>query len=167
MGDPTERGATKQIFGLLRASGHPHTWQHHAPIVSSLHAAELRGASLAIGGKSLLFKIGKQPDFRLMVLSAARLTDNRLIRKHFGVQKLRFARPEELLAHTGLRPGCVPPFGRPVFDVPLYVDQELAEKAEIAFTPADHCISVRMAMAHYLEVSAPVDVFAFSRPPPA
>lgn len=120
--------------------------------------------SLAIGGKSLLFKIGKRPDFRLLVLSAARRTDNRLIRKHFGVQKLRFARTEELLEHTGLRPGCVPPFGRPIFDLPLYVDQELADKAEIAFTPADHRISVRMAMADYLAVAAPVDVFAFSRP---
>ena len=111
----------------------------------------------------LLFKIGKQPDFRLFVVSAALRTDNRPMRRFFGVQKLRFARREELLSLTGLEPGCVPPFGRPLFDLPLYVDAGIAAGDEIAFTAADHRVSIRMKMADYLAVAKPEAVFSFSR----
>lgn len=157
-----ENGVTKAIFRMLEASGRPYTRVDHVAATSSPHAAQLRGAPLAIGGKSLLFKIGRSPDFRLLVVSAARRTENRRIRRHFGVQKLRFARPEELLAHTSLRPGCVPPLGRPIFDLPVFVDAALAASDEIAFTAADHRISVRMAMADYLAVAQPDGIFPFS-----
>jgi len=163
MAECAENSVTQAIFALLDASGRPFSRQEHIALTSSEHAAELRGVPLAMGGKSLLFKIGKRPDFRLMVVSAARRTDNRLIRKHFGVQKLRFARTEELLAHTGLTPGCVPPFGRPIFDLPVYVDAELAGREEVAFTPGDHRISVRMRMEDYLAVARVDGVFGFSR----
>ena len=154
---------TRAIFALLDASGVAYSRQHHAAVDSSEHAAKLRGVPLAMGGKSLLFKIGKRPDFRLLVISAAQRTDGRLIRKHFGVQKMRFARTEELMAHTGLRPGCVPPFGRPIFDLPVYVEAELAAREEIAFTAADHRISVRMKVADYLAVAKVDGVFSFCR----
>jgi len=158
-----EHSVTQAIFELLEGSGRPFERLDHPPVRTSEHAAELRGTPLSIGGKSLLFKVGKKPDFRLFVLKASQRTENRPMRKFFGVQKLRFARPEELLAHTGLTPGCVPPFGRPVFDLPVYVDAELAAGDEIAFTAADHRISVRMAMADFLEIAQPDGIFAFAR----
>ena len=99
----------------------------------------------------------------LFVLSAARRTDNRPMRHHLGVQKLRFARREELLTHTGLEPGCVPPFGHPLFNLPVYVDASLAAGEEIAFTAADHRLSIRMAMGDYLAVARPAGIFDFSR----
>ena len=163
MADFAYNAVTESIFALLDASGVPYQRQHHAAVESSEHAAQLRGVPLAMGGKSLLFKIGRRPDFRLMVISAAQRTDGRRMRHHFGVQKMRFARTEELLAHTGLRPGCVPPFGRPIFDLPVYVDAELAAGEELAFTAADHRVSVRMAMADYLAVARVDGVFDFRR----
>lgn len=154
---------TRAIFALLDQAGVPYERIEHPAARTSEEAAAVRGTPLAIGGKSLLFKIGKQPDFRLCIVSAARQTDNRPMRKFFGVQKLRFARREELLQHTGLAPGCVPPFGRPIFDLPLFVDAALADEEELAFTAANHQISVRMRMADYLAVARPDGVFHFSR----
>jgi Ala-tRNA(Pro) deacylase len=162
-GAPPAPSVSETILTLLEASGVPYTRIDHPVVKTSEEAARTRGTPLAIGGKSLLLKIGKKPDFRLFVVSASRRTDNRPLRKFLGVQKLRFARREELLAHTGLEPGCVPPFGRPVFDLPVYVDAHLAAGAEIAFTAADHCVSIRMQMSDYLALAQPEAVFAFSR----
>lgn len=158
-----ENTVTKDIFALLDASGCPYERIDHPAVRTSADAARLRGTPLSIGGKSLLFKIGKQPDFRLFIVAASRRTANRPLRQFFGVQKLRFARREELLAHTGLEPGCVPPFGRPIFDLPVYVDSALAAGEELAFTAADHRISVRMKMADYLAAAKPDGVFAFGQ----
>jgi len=46
---------------------------------------------------------------------------------------LRFASREELLELTGLVPGSVPPFGRPILPFPLYVDTGIAANDRIAF----------------------------------
>jgi prolyl-tRNA editing enzyme YbaK/EbsC (Cys-tRNA(Pro) deacylase) len=162
--DASAPTVTDRIVALLNAAGVAYTRLEHPVVKTSEEAARTRGTPLEIGGKSLLFKIGKTSDFRLFVVSAARRTDNRPMRRFFGVQKLRFARREELMVHTGLEPGCVPPFGPPVFDVPLYVDTHLAGLEEIAFTAANHRLSIRMKMADYLAVAKPAAVFSFSRP---
>ncbi len=162
-GTPSPPSVTETILALLDEAGVAYTRIDHPVVKTSEEAAQTRGTPLEIGGKSLLLKIGKKPDFRLFVVSASRRTDNRPLRKFLGVQKLRFARRDELLAHTGLEPGCVPPFGRPVFALPVYVDAHLAAGDEIAFTAADHCVSIRMKMADYLAVAQPEAVFSFSR----
>jgi Ala-tRNA(Pro) deacylase len=148
-----------RIEALL--DGVPHERLVHPPTRSATEAAEVRGTPLAIGGKSLLFKLGKR-DFAMLVVSGAKRTSNRAIRHALGIQRLRFARPEELLARTGLTPGCVPPFGRPVFDVPLYVDAGTAAQARIAFSLASHEESVVMRTEDWLRIARPERIFPFS-----
>ena len=148
-----------RIEALL--DGVPHERRVHAPTHSAVEAAAIRGTPLAIGGKSLLFKLGKR-DFAMLVVSGAKRTSNRAIRHALGIQRLRFARPDELLQHTGLTPGCVPPFGRPVFDVPLYVDEATVAQARIAFSLASHEESIVMQTADWLALARPERVFAFS-----
>ena len=153
--------AAQRLTELLEASGRPVRWLEHAYADTAESVAEARGTPLAIGGKSLVFKL---PDgFALFVLSGARRVDSKAIRRRFG-GKLRFATREELHALTGLVPGCVPPFGRPLFEVELYVDAHTAEQPEIAFSAAEHTRSARMATADYLAVAQPADIFRFSRP---
>ncbi|MFT6378090.1 MAG: prolyl-tRNA editing enzyme YbaK/EbsC (Cys-tRNA(Pro) deacylase), partial [bacterium] len=129
---------TGRIIDVLNASGHPYERRNHSLSRTAEEAALVRGTALGIGGKSLVMKLGKKKDFAVFVVSGARRLDNWKVRQAVGVNKLRFATVEELFALTGLRPGCVPPFGRPVFDLPLYVDAVTAEQLRIAFTLADH-----------------------------
>lgn len=152
----------ERLLSMLEASGRPFELIEHGHAKTAEEVASMRGTSLGIGGKSLLFKL--QTGFAIFVLSGERRTDNRLLRKHLGIQRLRFARLEELSQLTALTPGCVPPFGRPLFDLPLYVDRNTADQAEIAFSMASHTHSVRMATADYLAIAAPTDVYSFSRP---
>ena len=148
-----------RIEALL--TGVPHQRIEHDPISSSEDAARLRGTPLAIGGKSLVMKVGGL--FAVFVISAARRSQGRLIRRHFGASRLRFATHEELLSLTGLTPGCVPPFGPPVFELPLYVEQSIIDNERIAFSAGSHTISMVMTVPDYLAIARPTAVFAFSQ----
>ena len=105
-------------------------------------------------------------DRRGFVVLALRGSDavfNRALRRHLSIRRYRFATLDELHALTGLTPGCVPPFGRPVFDMPLYVEARLAAADRIAFSAGSHTDSILMATADWLAAAQPEDVFSFAQ----
>ena len=101
--------------------------------------------------------------FALFVLSAALRVDSQKIKNHFGAKKLRFASAEELMELTGLAPGSVPPFGRPMLDLDLYVDGSVVRNAVIAFNAGSLTDSVIISTEDYLKTAKPA-VLDFSQP---
>ena len=94
-------------------------------------------------------------------LSAARKLDSLAIKQHFAVKELRFASPEELLQLTGLVPGSIPPFGKPLLPFELFVDPSILDNERIAFNTGSLTDSIIMSVVDYLHVTRP-SVFAFS-----
>lgn len=142
----------------------PHTVLEHPYADTGLAVAAARGTPVEIGGKSLVMKLDRGLGFAMLVVGGGdRRIDNLALRRHLRVRRYRFATVEELHALTGLAPGCVPPFGRPVFDLPLFVDTSVAQRSEIAFSAASHTRSIRMAVSDWLAVARPTDIFAFAR----
>jgi Ala-tRNA(Pro) deacylase len=139
-----------------------HTLIDHAPITSAAHASIVRGTPPEIGGKTLLLKLER--DFALLVLPGDARLDGKAVRRAFGIQRYRFASSEELLAHTGLTPGSVPPFGQ-LFGLPLYVDAELVRQPRIAFTLGVPDRSAILAMTDYLALARPDRVVSLSEVP--
>ncbi|RMG29353.1 MAG: hypothetical protein D6730_04025 [Bacteroidetes bacterium] len=133
---------------------------HHEPTPTSEESARARGEDLKTGGKALLLKVGKQ--FHLFVLSAARKLDAPAVKKKLGAKKLRFASREELHQLTGLQPGAVPPFGKPFFELQLYVDTSIPENEKIAFNAGSLTDSVIMKTTDYLRLANPI-IFSFSK----
>jgi Ala-tRNA(Pro) deacylase len=150
-----------RIRGLLDAAGARYRHLEHAPTRTSEESAAARGEPLHVGGKALLLKVGDW--FGLFVLSAARSLDSDAIRLRFGIKRVRFANADELLAMTGLVPGAVPPFGKPVLPVPLYVDRGLLDNDRIAFNAGSLTTSIVLALDVWLEIARPEEVFDFSR----
>lgn len=136
---------------------------HHEPTRTSEESALARGEPLHIGGKALLIK-GDDDQFRLFVLPADAKLDSQAIRSALGLKKTRFGSAEELLALTGLVPGSVPPFGRPILPFDLYVDQGIAENDRIAFNAGSLTDSIILATADYLRAAQPQQVFRFGKP---
>ncbi len=134
---------------------------HHEPTPTSEDSARVRGEALETGGKALLLKIDDK--FALFVMSAARKLNSKAIKKHFGAKKLRFANASELKARTGLVPGSVPPFGRPIFDLDLYVDQSILANDKIAFNAGSLTDSVIMPVNSYLKMARP-EILEFTQP---
>lgn len=59
-----------------------------------------------------------------------------------------------LLELTGLVPGAVPPFGRPVWAFPLYIDEGLQKNARIAFNAGMLTRSLILSGTDYFLVAA-------------
>jgi Ala-tRNA(Pro) deacylase len=144
---------------LLTREGVSYRTLHHAPTLTSEDSARARGEDVRIGGKALVVKVGE--DFRLFVLSAARKLDSLAIKQRFGVKKIRFASPEELLQLTGLVPGSVPPFGKPFLPFELFVDASILDNESIAFNAGSLTDSIIMPVVDYLRIARP-SVFPFS-----
>lgn len=149
----------ERVRAFLASHGVPFMTLHHEAARTSADSAAARGETLDIGAKALVVKVDE--GFALFVLSAARRLDAGKIRAHLGVKKIRFATPEELKARTGLAPGAVPPFGRPLLDLDLFVDTSLAHLDRIAFNAASHTDSITMQSADYLRI-ADAEVFDFA-----
>lgn len=126
---------------------------HHLPTRTSEESAKARGEPLRVGGKALLVKVGGE--FRLFVLSAALPFDSPAVRTHFGVKKIRFTTFDELRDLTGLAPGSVPPFGRPVLPFDLYVDPSVLANERIAFNAGSLTDSIVMASGDWERAACP------------
>ncbi len=133
---------------------------HHEPTYTSEESARVRGESVRIGGKAILMKTDDV--FRLFVLSAALKVHSRAIKKELGLSRLRFASGEELQELTGLVPGSVPPFGRPILPLELYCDPSVFENDKVAFNAGSLTDSIIMLTKDYRRIAKPV-VFTFAR----
>ena len=162
MGD--EGQVLGSIRALLREHGAAFRQVAHGPTRTSAESAAARGEPQRIGGKALLVKVGAA--FCLFVLSAERELSSRAIRRRLGVRRTRFASADELREMTGLLPGGVPPFGRPILPFDLYVDTSTAANDRIAFNAGTLTDSIVMSRATWQEIARPTAVFDFSRPGP-
>ncbi len=102
--------------------------------------------------------------FAIFVLSASRQLHTKAIKKEFKTKNVRFATADELAELTdGLKPGSVPPFGRPVISLDLYVDTSIEDNEKIAFNCGSLTDSIIMNVMDYLKVSTPTKIFSFSK----
>lgn len=148
-----------RIRQLLTTAGVDYRELHHEPTRTSEDSARARGEDIRIGGKALLMKVGGE--FKLFVLSAALRVDSQAIRKHFETRKTRFASADELKELTGLVPGSVPPFGRPIQPFDLYVDESITENQRIAFNAGSLTHSIFLSVPDYLQIAQPI-IFRFN-----
>lgn len=153
------RDVLAAILGLLGDHGVSYRTVHHEPTRTSEESARARGEDIRIGGKALVIRVGET--YRLFVLSAARKLDSRAVRERFGERRARFASAVELKELTGLVPGSVPPFGRPILPFDLYVDESILENERIAFNAGSLTDSIIMQVSEYRRVAGG-KVFRFS-----
>ena len=132
---------------------------HHESTRTSRESANARGEDISIGGKALVIKIGDA--YTIHVLSASRKLNSQAVKKHFNAKKIRFATKEELMEITGLPPGAVPPFGRPIMDLDLFVDTSILQNQKIAFNAGSLTDSIVMKTEDYIEIANPV-IYTFS-----
>jgi len=133
---------------------------HHEPTKTSEESAKARGEDIKIGGKALVLKIDY--NFKILVLSAAKKLDSNLVKKYFNSKKVRFADQDELMNLTGLVPGSVPPFGSPIINLELYLDNSILKTEKIAFNAGSLTDSIIMKVGDYIKISNP-RVFNFSK----
>lgn len=135
----------------------------HEATPTSEDSARVRGDKLSMGAKAIVYKI--QDHFALFVFAANEQLNPKLIKAYFKekgmrVKKTRFARADELFDLTGLVPGSVPPIGKPILELDLYVDPSLLVNEEISFNAGSLTNSIRMKLSDYQHVAKP-EIFSF------
>ncbi len=151
---------TEQIRKFLEENSVTYKEVDHAAAETCEMSAELRGENIEIGGKTLLFK--DKQGFKLFVISAALQADSNKIRKILGSQKLRFAHAQELMEKCSVVKGALPPFGRPLQDFDLYIDESIFLNESIAFNAGVLTKSFILDIEDYKKLVDPI-VCKFSK----
>ena|SRR3712207_367549 len=149
----------ESIVELLTREGARYEVIRHEPASTSEESARARGTEVRAGAKALLMKAGTK--YAVFVISAACKADSQAIKERLGVKKLRFASTEELRELTGLEPGSLPPFGRPVLPFDIYLDPALLAMKNIAFNAGRRDVSILMNADDYVKVVR-ATIFPFS-----
>ena len=156
----TKNEILNKISNLLHEKSIQFKSLHHKATFTSEESAQERNEDLSIGGKAILMKL--DDSFRLFVLSASKKLDNKKLKQKFNSKKIRFATIDELKELTGgLVPGSVPPFGRPILEFDLFVDESILKNEKIAFNAGSLTDSIVMDVKDYLIAASPI-VFDFS-----
>jgi len=150
-----------QLF--LEEQGVQFEKKEHEATLTSEDSARIRGDKLSQGAKAIVYKV--QDEFYLFVLAADEKLDPKKIKQYFKdkgkkVKKTRFASVDELKEMTGLVPGSVPPFGKPMLDFELFVDPSLLVNKTISFNAGSLTKSIAMALDDYISVSNAI-IFQF------
>lgn len=151
----------RRIHDVLRAHEATYRTVTHEATKTSQAAADARGEPLSSGAKALVIKVDDW--FGLFVLRASLQLESGAIRRHLKTSRTRFANRDELTELVNLVPGSVPPFGRPVLPLPLYMDVSLEVGPRVAFNAGSLTESVIMSTETYLRIATPVEMFRFSR----
>lgn len=149
-----------RVSAHLAACGAVARHVRHGPTRTSEESAKARGEPLSVGGKALLVRLDDR--FAVLVLRACDRLDGGKARRHFKSSGLRFATPAELKEVTGLVPGSLPPFGRPLFALDLYVDPAVVANDRIAFNAGSLTDSLVVPTADWLRAAKPDGIFAFA-----
>jgi Ala-tRNA(Pro) deacylase len=110
----------------------------HPPVATVAEAEQYWGGIDALHARNLFLRNQKGSRHFLVVLAFTRRGDLAALGEHFGEKKLGFASPERLLAHLGLTPGSVSPFGLindPAHKVEVAIDVAIRDAARVAFHP--------------------------------
>ncbi len=150
----------EELFEYLDKSGAVYKKITHVATLNSQESAEARGEDVSIGGKAIVMKLDE--NFYIFILSASKKIDSAALRKRFNAKRIRFATEKELLELTGLEPNCVPPFGRPLIDLDIFVDHSVHENEKIAFNAASKTDSVVMEIEQYKKLFNQ-NIFSFSK----
>jgi Ala-tRNA(Pro) deacylase len=143
-----------RIVRFLTEAGVSFRQLHHEPTPTSADAARVRGEPIGSGAKALLLKA--DDTFRLFVLPGDRRLDSASVKRQLGLDRLRFASKEELLAQTGLAPGAVPPFGQPILPFELTADVTIGQVyPTVAFNAGSVTDSIIMSAADWDRVAKP------------
>lgn len=130
------------------------------------YTAQDVAASEHISGKLVAKVVIVFADDRMvmLVLPASNRVDFNRLSKALKADEVRLADEAELsAAFPDCEVGAMPPFGS-LYNLPMYVDERLAEDKEIVFPVGTHTETMRLKYTDYEQVVHPT-LIEFARPP--
>ena len=142
----------QQVCARLSELGIAYTRHEHPPVATVEEALEHWAALDATHCKNLFLRNQKGNRHYLVIIAASKRADLRSVADQIGDGKLSFASPERLMAHLGLTPGSVSPFGL-INDldraVRVFIDRDLKCAARLSFHPNVNTVTYTIAAADF------------------
>ena len=128
----------RPVVARLSELGIQYERHEHPPVATVEQATEHWAGIEAAHCKNLFLRNQRGDRHYLVVLLHSKKADLRRVADQIGDGRLSFASPERLMAHLGLTPGSVSPFGL-IHDakhhVRVVIDRELKSAARLSFHP--------------------------------
>jgi Ala-tRNA(Pro) deacylase len=146
---PQEEPVHARLAALHIAVGR----HEHPPVATAEAAAQYWSAIDATHCKNLFLRNQKGTRHYLLIVPYLKRVDLRSVADQIGDGKLSFASPERLMAHLGLTPGSVSPFGL-IHDtghlVRVVLDRDLRSADRISFHPNINTATLTLTFADFL-----------------
>ncbi len=145
--------AKKRLEKYLKDSGVQFGTMTH-PVA---YTAQEVAAAQHVPGKQLAKVVLVDADGQLvmLVLPASYRVDFPKLKSVLGAKKVRLAKEEEFGGtFTDCEVGAMPPFGN-LYDIPVQVDESLAEAPEIVFKVGSHTTSMKIKFPDYKKLVKP------------
>lgn len=137
----------EDLLARLRALNIRAVTHHHKPVFTVAESRALRG-QLPGGHCKSLFLRDKSGAFWLAVMQEQRRVSVNALARVLGAPKMSFGTPQELMAHLGVVPGAVTPFGL-ANDlgqrVTPVLDQEMLAIDPLNYHPLDNTMTTAIA----------------------
>jgi len=168
--------ANEDLLSYFEANSATAKLYKHQECRTSEESAQARaeaGAGMVIGAKAILVKADvrdSNPQFFLLVLPGFSKIDSKKLKTELkdripGFRSFRFATSDEMaqVAH-GMQPGCMPPFGKPIFPGINYVfvDDSLSLHPRVGFNAAKFTQSAVLNIEEYLRILNHDGIFSFA-----
>lgn len=125
----------------------------HSPAYTAQMIAELAHISGKKLAKTVICKIDNK--FAMAVLPASYRVDLEVLRDGVGAGQIELASEEEFKSlFPDCEVGAMPPFGN-LYDMDVYVAEELAESDEVTFNAGSHTELVRMSYDDFENLVTP------------
>ena len=145
--------STSSLECLLDGRGIPYVTLEHSPAYAAqdlAHALHFHGWELA---KTVVVIADGEPV--MAVLAAPQAVDLVRLSGVLAAGNIRLATEDELgRLFPGCEVGAMPPFGS-LWDVPVYIEDQLAGSDVITFRAGTHREAIRMQMDDYLDIERP------------
>ena len=144
--------AQEQVYRALDALSIQYEKYQHPPVFNSEDVARHWRDIPATPVKNLFLRNKKGDRHYLVILAVDKQADLRQLVKVIGDDRLSFGSPERLMAHLGVTPGSVSPFGL-INDasgtVRVIVDRDLRSAERLIFHPNDNTASVTIGFQDF------------------
>ena len=114
----------------------------HSPAYTAQDIAEAAHVSGKVLAKTVVLKV--EGALVMAVLPATHKVDLEMMREALGASKVELAHESDFAtAFPGCEVGAMPPFGN-LWDVPVFVEETLAENEQIVFNAGTHTELIRL-----------------------
>lgn len=148
--------AFQRLQAFLNNVHVPYCVQYHAPAYTAQDVAATEHLSGALMAKVVMAVA--DGELTMLVLPASRRVDEERTAETLGATHLRLATEDEFTSKfIDCATGAMPPFGN-LYDVPVYVDSELAENKTMTFQAGTHTRTITLKYADYERLVGPTVV---------